>query len=488
MSVSFSTIVQRARPLPITQTSHALRDALAKLPPTTVSKLPNGVRVACEENPLAKFATVGLWLDVGYKHEQRHQNGLLKVLEQAGFQGTVNLDRKQLSRAIDETGGHLLVDVGRERSYFMLKCARDNVPKAVGLLSDVVRNARLSDADVAEAKKAVNKIRYESEELVDQLVMDNLHTVAFDATETGGLGLTPTGTTRSVDGLSVNDLKDFRSAHFTGPRTLLVGSGAVNHTQLEKLAQSFLGDLPSISKKPIISSRFVGGDMRLWNLRFKTAHIAWAFETCGASCADVVPLTLSTHIHGGFHRSQHELGQHAIHRVMKTFSSLDHGTPTNTPFPEKAIETLNSFSHFYEDTGLVGQYVVGRPAQTGPGDASSMYQLLQLSMVDFTRLAQKCVYDRELDQAKVNYKAQLLFNADGATNSNLDIGNQVLSIGRRVPLDEMYARIDDVTPTNVQETLQHYFYSRRPVLSMLGYLYPLPGYDALCFWMWKYWY
>lgn len=488
MSVSFSTIIQRARPLPTTVTSHALRDCLAKLPPTTVSVLPNGVRVACEENPVAQFATVGLWIDAGIKHEARHNNGLMKVLEQAGFQGTVNMDRNRLCRAIDEIGGHIIADVGREQSYIMVKCSRDNVPKAVELLSDLMLNARLTDEDIKEAKKIVQTIRHESEEIVDDLVMDNLHIAAFDATEGGGLGLAKCGQKATIDAVTKDELKAFRDTHFTGPRMLLVGSGAVNHTQMEKLADSYLGKLPKISKKPVIKTRFVGGDMRLWNLRMKTANIAWGFETCGSACGDTVPLTLSTHIHGGFHRSQHEYGQHAIHRTIKMFSSMDQAPPTNTPFPEQAIETLTSYSHFYEDAGLVGQYVVGRPAQTGPGDASTMYSLLQMSMVDFTRLAQKCVAGREFDQAKVNYKTQLLFNIDGSTNSNLDIGKQVLSHGRRVPLDEMYARIDDTTATNMQETLQHYFSSRKPVLSMLGYIYPMPGYDLLQMWTWKYWY
>ena len=68
MSVSFSTLVQRARPASNHATSAAFRDVLSKLPPTNVSTLGNGVRVACEENPLAKIATVGVWMDSGSRY------------------------------------------------------------------------------------------------------------------------------------------------------------------------------------------------------------------------------------------------------------------------------------------------------------------------------------------------------------------------------------------------------------------------------------
>jgi hypothetical protein len=48
-----------------------------------------------------------------------------------------------------------------------------------------------------------------------------------------------------------------------------------------------------------------------------------------------------------------------------------------------------------------------------------------------------------------------------------------------VPLEEMYARIDDIAPVNIQETLQHYLTNRKPVFSLYGYFYPTLSYDVL---------
>ena len=261
---------------------------------------------------------------------------------------------------------------------------------------------------------------------------------------------------------------------------VLVGAGGVSHTELDKLAQANFGNMSTNKTKPKVESRFIGGDYKLWNLRYKTCHMAWAFETCGSTCGDVIPLGLATQIHGGFHRSQHEMGQHAMHRVLKVYSSLDHGGPTQTHFPAECIETAQSFLKTYSDTGLCGMYIVGRPWKIEGGhSADSMMELLQYSLSDWVRLSQRVVHQQELEQAKVNMKAQLMFNMDGSTNTAEDIGKQVLSLGRRVPLDEMYARIDDVTPTNLMETLAHYFFARRPVFSFSGQVYILPGYDWL---------
>lgn len=357
--------------------------------------------------------------------------------------------------------------------------------KAVSLLADVVRNQRFADEDIKSAKDIVLSQRHEAEERTDEIVMDNLHRCAYDSTVTG-LGAPLYGTEDGINAVDRKTLEEFRATNFGAGRMALVATGAVNATEFEKAATASFGDLAK-GPAPVIDTRYVGGDYRLWNLRYKTTHIAWGFETCGAACEDSLPLMLASQVFGNFHRSQHEMGQHAMHRVLKVFSSQDHGTPTTTHFPEKGIETANQFMQQYSDTGLAGMYIVGRPASTH-GDAANMQEMWQWTMSEWCRISQKLLHQQELEQAKVNLKSQLLFNMDGSSNSAADIGKQVLYNGRRVPIAEMFNRIDDITVTNVQETLQHYFFARRPVYSFMGYTYPLANYEWSSMWTYKYWY
>lgn len=489
MSVSFSTLVQRARPASNHATSAAFREVLKKLPPTNVSTLGNGVRVACEENPISKVATVGLWMEAGTRFEPMACAGTARVLEKCGFLGTTNQSAEQISKAVDELGGMLCVNVDRDHTYLYMKVAKEHTDKAVGVLADVVRNARLQDQDIAKAKQLVLQDQKLFEERPDDIVMDNMHRCAFDSTSYG-LGTPLYGSEAGLEKVTPEVLRTYRSNCVAGSRMVVVGAGGADHTVLEKAAQRYLGDLTQGSErmdKPP-ASRYVGGEYRLWNLRYKTVNVAWAFQTCGAACEDNIPLALACEIPSSFHRSQHELGQHAMHRVLKTFSSLDHSTPTNTHFNEKCIEIANPFLKSYKDDGLCGMYVVGRPATGGPGDAGVMVEVLQYTMAEWCRFAQKMLHENELNQAKVNLKAQLLFNMDGSANAAQDIGRQVLYFNRRVPLPEMYDRIDDTTATNVQEVLQHYFYGRKPVFSYLGYLAAIPNYDWTQHWTYKYWY
>ncbi|KAG8346559.1 Insulinase (Peptidase family M16) Peptidase M16 inactive domain [Trypanosoma vivax] len=489
MSVSFSTLVQRSRPASNHATTQLLRGVLARLPPTTLSTIGSGVRVACEENPLASIATIGIWLDAGTRHEPAQYAGTARVLQKCGFLATSNRSATQIAGAVDSLGGQLSATVGREQTHLYVRVSREKVEEAVAFLADVVRNARLSDEDVAVAQRAVLEEQREFEQRPDDICMDNLHRCAFDSTEHGP-GTPLYGTETGTSSVTPSQLRDYREKAVSGHRIVVVGTGAVNHTVLERAASRCFGDLSgrTVALPGEMMARYVGGEYKLWNLRYKTVHIAWAFETCGAACEDSLPLALACEIPGPFHRSQHELGQHAMHRVLKTFSSLDHSTPTNTHFNEKCIEIANPFLHQYRDTGLCGMYVVGRPAQAGPGDGTAMIEVFQYTLAEWCRICQKVLHPNELEQAKVNLKSQLLYNMDGSINSAEDTGRQVLQYGRRIPLEEIYARIDDITPTNVQEVLQHYFYGRKPVYSYLGYCANIPGYDWTQHWSYKYWY
>ena len=56
----------------------------ANLPPTQVSVLDNGIRVATEDSG-SPTATVGLWIDTGSRYEMASNNGVAHFLEHMAF-------------------------------------------------------------------------------------------------------------------------------------------------------------------------------------------------------------------------------------------------------------------------------------------------------------------------------------------------------------------------------------------------------------------
>ncbi|WP_273876703.1 hypothetical protein, partial [Serratia marcescens] len=67
----------------------------------------------------------------------------------------------------------------------------------------------------------------------------------------------------------------------------------------------------------------------------------------------------------------------------------------------------------------------------------------------------------------------------GTTPICEDIGRQVLYLGRRIPLDELNARIDAVSAKTVRDACYKYVYDKCPALASIGPVEQLPDYNRI---------
>lgn len=125
----------------------------------------------------------------------------------------------------------------------------------------------------------------------------------------------------------------------------------------------------------------------------------------------------------------------------------------------------------------------------------------------------------ELQRAKNQLKTSLLMELDGTTPVCEEIGRQMLTFGRRIPVSELFARIDSVTEKTITELSpvcrvfvsalsllqilllsvcscrlrrrpsfrcgQKYIYDRDPVVAAIGPVKSLSDYNKLR--RWTYW-
>ena len=118
--------------------------ALLNVPPTTVSTIGNGVRVATEDSG-ADTATVGLWIDAGSRYENDRNNGVAHFLEHMAFKGTAKRSQTDLELEVENLGAHLNAYTSREQTVFYAKCLTKDVPKAVEIIADIIQNSKLGE-------------------------------------------------------------------------------------------------------------------------------------------------------------------------------------------------------------------------------------------------------------------------------------------------------------------------------------------------------
>ena len=111
--------------------------------PTSVSTLPNGLRVASEANG-GETATVGVWIETGSRYESDANNGVAHFLEHMAFKGTSKRSQLQLETEVENMGAHLNAYTSREQTVYYAKVLKGDVPKAVEMLSDILLNSSFS--------------------------------------------------------------------------------------------------------------------------------------------------------------------------------------------------------------------------------------------------------------------------------------------------------------------------------------------------------
>ena len=121
-----------------------LGEYLLNVPPTEVSVLDNGMRVATEDSG-APTATVGLWVDTGSRYETAANNGVAHFLEHMAFKGTSKRSQTQLELEVENMGAHLNAYTSREQTVFYAKCLSSDIGNAVEILSDILQNSKFGE-------------------------------------------------------------------------------------------------------------------------------------------------------------------------------------------------------------------------------------------------------------------------------------------------------------------------------------------------------
>lgn len=443
---SFSSAVSSATDFP----SYVLR-----APSTDISTLDSGLRVASETVMGSETATVGVWIDAGSRYETASNNGAAHFLEHMAFKGTQKRTQQQLEVEIENMGGHLNAYTSREQTVYFAKVFKGDVGRAVEILSDILLHSKLDESAIERERDVILREMSEVNKQQEELVLDHLHSTAFQGT---GLGRTILGPEENIRSLQKSDLSSYISTHYTAPRMVIAGAGAVDHTELCDLAGEHFGGLPTapaggveVAMQP---ARFTGSDMRVRFDSDNTAHIALAFEGASWTSEYAFPLMLMQTMLGSYDRAS-GMGKNVASKMCQEAAQ------------HELAHSISTFNTCYKDTGLFGIYAVAPD--------NKLDDLMWYVMSNLVRLVHAPT-DEEVERAKTNLKATMLMGLDGHSNVAEDIGRQLLTYGRRMTPAEIFSRIDSVTTDDIKATASKFINDQDHALAAVGGIHELPDY------------
>ncbi|GAB2280202.1 hypothetical protein Dimus_014843 [Dionaea muscipula] len=424
--------------------------AILSFPATRITTLPNGLRIATESNLAAPSASIGVWIDAGSRFETEETNGVGSFFTKLGFTGSA-------LEELENIGGSLDAHASRETTAFRATLGAKHVAKGIEILGEVLQTPDFGDERLNSVRSLILQERAKVGSIGDEIIFEHLHATAFQYTP---LGKSVLGPAESIKSITKADIHDYISTHYATHRMVIAAAGGVKHEDVVELVKKVFTELsanPTTTSQLVANepANFTGSEVRIIDDDIPLARFAVAFNGASWTDPDSIALTVIQTMLGSWAKGEAG-GKHAGSELVQRAAI------------NEIAEKMTSFNIHYKDTGLFGVYAIAKPDDLDDLSYAIMYELSKLSYR---------VSEADVIRAKNQLKSSLLQYVNGTNAVAEDIGRQLLAYGRRIPLAELYARIDAVDASTIKRVANRFIFDRDVAIAAIGPIQGLPDYN-----------
>jgi predicted Zn-dependent peptidase len=387
--------------------------------------LDNGIRIITEKIP-SRTVSAGIWVDVGARDEQPHNNGSAHFVEHMLFKGTPSRTAHEIAQELDTLGGMSNAFTSGETTSYYATVLDDQVERVVGLMGDIFLNSLFDEEEVVREREVV----LQEISMVEDTPDDRIHELF-----TGGLwgehplGYTVLGRREVVAAMDSASLREYMRSQYTPERIVIAASGNVNHDAFCGLWQKQMGALRKSNAgsrrkppTPLASVR------KLHKKNLEQAHLVLGTYGLPIVAPERYALYLLHVLLGG------NMSSRLFQEVREK---------------EGLAYSIYSYLSSFTDSGYLGVYM--------GVDPTVVNRALAVVAREIKGLRQTRVSDDLLTRAKDYAKAGIFLSAENMESRMTRIARNELTFGRYVSFDEVAAGFDAVRQEDISELAAQLF-------------------------------
>src|SRR5438105_3255307 len=224
-----------------------------------VSRLANGLRIATDAIQTVDTVSLGIWVDVGTRHEPAAVNGAAHFLEHMAFKGTERRNARDIAEESEAVGGHLNAYTSRESTAYYAKVLKEDVPLALDILADILQNSTFDPEELERERAVILQEIGQANDTPDDIIFDHFQECAYPEQSMGRPVL---GRPEIIRELRRDAVVACLRDHYGARRMVVAAAGNLEHEQLVDLADRLLSDLPAERAVSTEPARYTGGDRR----------------------------------------------------------------------------------------------------------------------------------------------------------------------------------------------------------------------------------
>lgn len=407
--------------------------------------LSNGLRVITDTVPTVESVALGVWCDVGTRHEDMTHNGVAHMVEHMMFNGTPTRSAQDIVGEIESVGGQMNAYTSREVTAYYVHLLKEDTEKAIDVISDMMQRPTFPDNEIEKERGVIVQEIGMTNDTPDDLVFDLYQETAYP---NQALGAPILGTAEIVEGMKKQTMFDYVENFYTPKNLVLSASGNLDHDQFVKWSEQYFNSLPTDKKREALHANYRGGECRTVK-DLEQSHIVLGFQ--------------------GIHKS------HDKYYAAILLSTILGGGMSSRLFQEVrekrglVYSTYASHSAYVDD----GQFEIY--AGTGP---EKLPELMPVICDELKKIAAEKVGEEELERAKSQLRAGILMGRESMLSRVNRQAKHLIYFNEEVSIPTIIQKIDAVNSNDIQEIAAQIF-KGKPTLSALGALDQLEDFSSI---------
>ncbi|HLG58299.1 MAG TPA: pitrilysin family protein [Vicinamibacterales bacterium] len=409
---------------------------------STLTTLPNGLRVIVSEDHSTPAVHVSVWYHVGSKNERPGRTGFAHLFEHMMFKGSKNVEPESHTSIIASIGGRSNAYTTEDETVFWQTLPAHYLPLALWLEADRMATLRIDEEAFRREREVVKE---ERRMRVENQPYGRLSEIIYGHAFTTHPYKHPTiGSMADLEAASIGDVRDFHQTYYVPENATITIVGDFDAAQAVQMVTQYFGRVPKATR-PV--PRDIPKEPEQTKERRAVVEEAWPLPA----------VVVAYHVTYDGHPDAYPL--HITAKILSDGQSAR--IPLELMYKKRIALTAFGSGNITEDPNLFYAVAIVQPGQTPVAAERAL-------IAEFDKLTKEPVLATELQRAKNQFARDYIVGRESNQDKALHLAHSAVIHNDIGTADGEFDIFTNVTTADVLRVARTYFTpNNRVVLHIL---------------------
>jgi predicted Zn-dependent peptidase len=395
-----------------------------------VHQMQNGIRVLHKPSP-SNISHTCIIINAGSRDEDPSKDGLAHFIEHLLFKQTEKRNTNQILNRLELVGGDLNAYTTKEYTCIHASFLKPHLERSLDLFEDIIFHSVFPEEEMSKEKEVILDEIASYQDQPDEAINDDFEDLLFEGHP---LGRNILGTPTSVQSFTKTDIFNFHKANYRTDEIIIGIFGDYDLKTIIRLSEKIFAEIPA-------------------NLPERKREKIESYSA--KNLVFTKPINQSHCVIGNQSYSMHHKHKTAFLLVNNLLGGTGMSSRLNLEIREKygIAYTIESNYTPMSDTGIFSIYF--------GTDSEKTEKAIKLVEKELRKLREQKLGPVQLKQAKDKFIGQIALGEENRMGLLISMSKSLLDYGRVDSLEEIFAKINAVTNSQVLEIANDMFHPQK---------------------------